>query len=218
MATEELVAEELALRKELSKSREELVGKQHTLEILRKEKGALEAKRPEALREQVQEADDEIAELRSQLKALTGFSPAKPKQPAATASRGSPSSSALAAGRSAGGASGWGALINDAKSKTLDTTPTVIMTRFPPARPRLTVLLRFPFLATFNLTVLKLCLQAPLRRQNFRSKEQLASSQHKPLALVDQMPPLQQPLAFGSSFSLGGGAPDAATSYLALGN
>jgi hypothetical protein len=114
-AAGDLVEEEMRLRKELSNARQELTTKKHTLEILRKEKDALEAQRPETLKEQVEDADAEIAELRKQLKEATGpiFGPVVTKP-----SPGRP-------GARSSAASGWGALINDAKSKTLDAASPV---------------------------------------------------------------------------------------------
>ena len=71
-ALSELVAEEMRLRTELSKARQELLNKQHTLEILHKEKDVLEAQRPQALAVQVAEADKELAELRRQMGEAAG--------------------------------------------------------------------------------------------------------------------------------------------------
>ncbi len=107
-ALSEAVAEEMRLREELSVARKELVNKQHTLEILHREKEALEAQRPQVLREQTEEVDAEIAELRSQLEAMVG-----------------PGAANASSGTAASAASGWGALIHVAKAKTLRSPPPV---------------------------------------------------------------------------------------------
>lgn len=106
-ALSELVAEEMRLRTELSKARQELLNKQHTLEILHKEKDVLEAQRPQALAVQVAEADKELAELRRQMGEAAGpvF--------------GAHATNASPAGSSTSAASGWGALIHVAKARTL---------------------------------------------------------------------------------------------------
>ncbi len=104
-ALSEVVAEEMRLREELSGARKELVNKQHTLEILHRHNDALEAQRPQALREQAEEVDTEIAELRSQLETMVG-----------------PSATSASPGTAA---SGWGALIHVAKAKTLPCSPPV---------------------------------------------------------------------------------------------
>ena len=217
-AAGDLVEEEMRLRKELSNARQELTTKKHTLEILRKEKDALEAQRPETLKEQVEDADAEIAELRKQLKEATGpiFGPVVTKP-----SPGRP-------GARSSAASGWGALINDAKSKTLDAASPVssepVYGQRRATRARRAVYARVllvgasfvSLVRALSHTVLDWTAQAaPLRRNNFR-----AQPQPKPLTLADQQPPPQRsPLALGSSFSLGSGsAAAAATSVLALGN
>ena len=107
-ALSEVVAEEMRLRQELSVARKELMSKQHTLEILHREKEALEAQRPQALREEIEEVDAEIAELRSQLEAMVG-----------------PGATNASAGSTASAASGWGALIHVARAKSLHSPPPV---------------------------------------------------------------------------------------------